>query len=532
MKNISYIISFVLLLAFSACSEDFLDIEQKSAIAESNAFNSEEEAIAAITSCYDGIKGAGLYGVDLQFLYYAMSDHSIHENAVYERMTFDASDGRVQAMWTYIYRGIAACNKILLELPGIKMDENLKDRLRGEALFLRGLYNFYATIIFKEPPLVLEDVLNDPPETQYANSPREEFYNVIPADLLEAASLLPVTYGPDDLGRATRGAALAQLGKFYLYQQKWDSAYYYLGEVIDLGVYSLSMPRGNDSSDYIKAYLCNFTALNLATFAGNTYIAENNQESVLEVQNNNDQTYWNRYIPGYGCNGSVYSTYFGITGWRNVVPTADFAEQFETTTTHPTGMNRDPRFYASIYLDGDSLEYFKAPTDADPVYYDWKVHSNANYWEGYGLKKYCFPVYNYESAPYVDPNNWRIIRYADVLMMYAEAALQLDNQNEADQYFNMIRERAGMPAKTNITKDDIIVERSIEFCFECLRVFDLIRWSGAYDIDPSDDVPGEDDWANPSDYIQDFISGRHEFMPIPRAEIDINGGKLEQNPGW
>jgi len=528
----SYIILIPLLLVlFTGCSEDFLDVEQKSFIAESNAYNSEEEAIAAITSCYDGIKGHGMFGVAMQFVYYAMSDHTIHENKVYEAMSYDASDGQIRSMYLYIYRGVAACNKILLEIPNIEMDENLKSRLIGEALFMRGLYNFYATIIFREPPLILEDVLDDPPETQYGNGSREEFYRVIVSDLKEAIERLPETYPDADVGRATKGAAMAQLGKFYLYQQKWDSARIYLEEVIKLGIYELSMPAGETEEDYINAYLCNFTPRDLSA-GPNVYPAENNTESVFEVQNNNDQGYWNQYIPGYGGNGSLIHAYFGTNGWRNVVPAAAFAEQYETPAAHPSGIDRDPRFYASIYLDGDTLAYFQEPPADAAVVYKYSQHSNAINWQGYGLKKYLYPVYNAPSSPYVDPNNWRVIRYADVLMMYAEASLQLGNQADADKYFNMIRARAGMPEKTNITKNDIIFERSIEFCFEVSRVFDLIRWSGAYDITPGDDMAGEDDWAVPADIIPNFIAGKHEYMPIPRDDIDINGGKLKQNPGW
>ena len=528
LKILSYL-TFTIL--FIGCSEDFLDVEQKSFIAETNAYNSEEEAIAAITSCYDGIKGHGMFGVAMQFVYYAMSDHTIHENKVYELLSFDADDGQIRSMYLYIYRGIAACNKFLVEIPNIKMDEKLKKRLIGEALFLRGFYNFYATIIFKEPPLILEDVLKDPPETQYGNGSREDFYEVVINDLRNAAARLPVTYGDDDVGRATKGAALAMLGKFYLYQQEWDSAYYYLDEVMQLGIYELSKPVGSTADDYINAYLCNFTPLDL--YAGPTiYRAENNKESIFEVQNNNDQSYWNAYIPGYGTNGSLINAYFGVKGWRNVVPAAAFAETFESVASHPGGLDKDPRFYASIYLDGDTLEYYTTPEVGEDEIYKWSAHSNAINWQGYGLKKYLYPILNAPSWPYVDPNNWRVIRYADILLMFAEVNLQLGNQADADLYFNMIRDRAGMPTKSNIDKDDIIFERSVEFCFEILRVFDLIRWSGAYDIDPSDDLPGEDDWADPSEIILNFTKDKHEFMPIPRDDIDINGGKLKQNPGW
>jgi hypothetical protein len=116
--------------------------------------------------------------------------------------------------------------------------------------------------------------------------------------------------------------------------------------------------------------------------------------------------------------------------------------------------------------------------------------------------------------------------------MLAEAAYQKGITGEAELHLNTVRSRVGLAPVSGITKEDIINERLQEFGFECLRCFDLIRWSGASDINPDDDLPGEDEWADPQSLIENFVKGKNEFWPIPKSDIDINGGKLLQNEGW
>jgi hypothetical protein len=459
-----------------------------------------------------------------------MSDFTIHENSGLENL--DGS--QASSHYTYVYRGVAACNKLLSELPGIEIrDKNLKERYYGEIYFLRGLYNFYGTILFKEPPLLLEDVLNDPPETQYGNTPREQIYPAIAKDLRNAIKRLPEQYPEEDIGRATKGAALAQLGKFYLYIQEWDSAYHYLGKVKELGIYELIQPQAETPEDYIEAYRSNFCPVD-RNVKNRVYKAENNKESVFEVQYTNNPQHWNKYLPGYGNDGSMMHAYFGINGWRNIVPTKAFVnEHFKDLPSHPVGLTKDPRFYASIYVNGDTIETNPRNTDETWIF-DHQSDANLGIWQGYGQKKYLFPVHQLPTTPYDDPNNWRLIRYADVLLMVAEAAFQLGKNDEAANNLNMVRARAGLPGidAASISKEDIIRERNVELCFECSRALDIIRWSGAYDINPGNDVSGEDEWSDPESLINNFVADKHIFLPFPQAEININGGKLKQNNKW
>ncbi|MCK5135575.1 MAG: RagB/SusD family nutrient uptake outer membrane protein [Bacteroidales bacterium] len=293
--------------------------------------------------------------------------------------------------------------------------------------------------------------------------------------------MLPETYDNDNTGRATRGAALALLGKTYLYQQKWAQAIEYLGIVIDLGVYQLSMPAGTDSIDYVNAYLCNFTSEAMPGGDGSTYTAENNCESVFEIQNNDD-------------------------------PPID----------HPAGLKYDPRRYASVFAEGDTIEnregfhYYNEPFDSTR-------HVNVQIGQGYQVRKYYYPLHSAgPDAPYNDPNNWRYLRYADVLLMYAEAEYHLNGSTPvAIDAINQVRARAGMPGVTQVTPEVIIHERDVELGLECLRFHDLVRWSL---------LP--EPWVDPVVMVSGYVAGKNEYLPIPIEEITKSEGLLKQNPGW
>jgi hypothetical protein len=148
-----------------------------------------------------------------------------------------------------------------------------------------------------------------------------------------------------------------------------------------------------------------------------------------------------------------------------------------------------------------------------------------------GVKKSHFPVYwDGLQAPFNDPVNKRVIRYADVLLMYAEVMYLLGDDGTGLDALNQVRRRVDMPDIPALTTDAIIHERDVEFCFESLRWTDLIRWS----FSPEWGINWEEiDWGlNAENSENPFVTGKHEFFPIPLDEIDVNGGKLKQNPGW
>jgi len=533
MKRIITLLPIKIVLMFviyfiSGCGEDYLEVENVNAVTTGNYYKTERDAMDALFAAYGPIGWRGFNGNTFQFLFLTLDDRIIHENAQYELFVFNASDGRVGSLYYDLYKGVYRCNILLQNLPEIPMDNDVKDLYYGQLYFLRGFYYFYLATVFNAPPLVTYATEN--PSDTYGNTSQENLFNFIKGEFIKAVNLLPWEWeNGEDVGRATKGASLGMLGKTYLYEQEWDSASHYLGILIDQGPHDLMMtPSTNaDSLDYLYAYLCNFSPFDLYSI-NKTYKAENNVESVFSAQfNDGFSTYGHYWNPGWQNDGSLFSAYFGINGWRNVVPSAEMASQYESVTGHPGGYDKDPRFYASFFSPGDTIDFW---------YPDWpeyhKVpfkdgfHNLGAISQGYGLKKYCFPMHLANpAAPFQDPNNWRTLRFSDILLMYAEAEFHINPSSVSGRdALNRVRERAGMPALTSMTKQDIIHERDIELAFECLRFFDLVRWSKP---DETGDV-----WANPEDLITNFVSGKSEFLPIPISEINVMQGKLVQNPGW
>ena len=298
-------------------------------------------------------------------------------------------------------------------------------------------------------------------------------------------------------------------------------------DVIDLGIYDLMMPQGTDSADYVNAYLCNFAYKDL-TAGSNVYKSEYNQESIFEAPFNQDPNMENNrpWWPGITNGGSLLFMYFGpIDSWLNIAPSMEFLQEFEKADAHPAGLVFDPRRAATFFFDGDYVGY--SPVRSAHIYFDHNYHTKPHITSGFGLRKYYFPVHedNGSRWPFNFPNNWRVLRYADVLLMYAEASLMLGQPGEARWAVNLVRERAGMSQYENdgdISPEVIMHERAVELGAECIHFHDLVRWN----MMASPWVPDIED------EIPYFQKGKSEFMPIPLNEVLAMEGLLKQNPGY
>lgn len=518
MKNIAFI-KFILLIFLVSCSEEFLDVQPKDRITEEAFYKTGDHALQAITAAYDPLKHPTLFSQNFHYMFSAWEDRGVHENRSFENFNITANNENPFFTYTYLYKGVYRANVALQRIPPIEMDENLKTRLLAEARFLRALYNFYLTFVFYQPPLIEEPV--DDINIKLSNSTREEFMSLIDEDLKFAIDNLPTSYGDSDVGRATKGAALTLLGKSYFYNQQWDPAKQYLQEVknlADQGIYGLMTPQGNDSLDYVYAYLCNFSEVDFTSPNG-TYNSENNKESIFEVQF--EEGGWEAWEGGWQADGSLLSTYWGPFEFKNLIPTAEFVDQFEEApASHPAGLQYDPRRYATVYETGDTI----LMKDGKEVKWNWILHTNPAISEQYGWKKYFYPAHQGPDGYKNDPNNIRLIRYADVLLMLAEADFHLNNETSTQlalDCINEVRNRTGLEPITEVTREAIIHERDVEFGFEFMRFFDLVRWSM---------LP--DPWVNPEELMPGFQIGKNEYLPIPQSEIDLADGNLEQNPGW
>jgi hypothetical protein len=472
----------------------------------------------ALTAAYSPLQTE--FGLPFQYIYYQADDDIVSQFAMYNDLNWLTTDGQIQSIYYYLSVGVYRCNIIFqnIQNPAVQFTSASpysKNVIIGQAEFLRALYDFYFSICFYEPPLI-NHVLQPNEYGIQKNSTQKAFYSSIASDLTDAASKLPASWGSTDIGRATSGAAWGLLGKMYMYAQNWDSAEICFNNVINSGQYSLIQPTGltntkSDSILYISAYLQNFQATH-----------KNNSESLFEVQFLDDIG-TNGFLPGWLAAGSMLSAYFSLDGYKNIAPRSTYASQFESPG--PVGMLYDPRKYGTVFVNGDIM------IGDNPAEYPLQglPFEDKNYMtivdQGFGVKKYYYPQhYNKVDITQADPDNWRLLRYDDILLMYAEADLQLNRASGTGlQYLNSVRARSGMPPIAILTPAAIMHERQVELGLECLRYHDLVRWSL---------LPNNSWGVSVSNYIPTFVKGKNEYLPIPQYEIDYMNGNLKQNPGY
>ncbi len=534
MKSIkNSILILILSLTFQSCTEEFLEVELKNDLGVESYYKTPEHAFDALTACYDPIKGRGFMGMTYQYVLYAFDDRCINENSALNEFAYAATTNQFQggqynwSPWAFCYKGVFRCNLALQHIPGIEIPGeeptgySKKERYLAEARFMRAMYYFYLTIHYYHPILLEEPAFDM--TYPYTNASNQELWKFIEDDLLYAIDNLPKKseYAKKDMGRATWGAAKALLGKSYLYQQKWSQAQNEFNDIIQSSEYALSLPAGTDSIDYVNAYLANFSYMDLPGKEGTVYDAEHNSESVFEIKFiNAHENVINEWNPGLQGDGSLLAQYFGPEGFKNVVPKAEMVEEFEATPAgHPCP--KDPRLYASIFREGDMVDVFNPDNPQYMVPFNQYLHSNSGITEGYGLKKYYFPNHRDDAyGEFLDPTNVRVIRYADILLMYAEASYHTGTGDGLGA-LNQVRARAGLEPVDALTPQAIMHERDVEFFGEWLRFPDLVRWS---------QLPTP--WVQPEDIHPNFQKNKHEYFPMPQKTIVRLKGSLKQSPGW
>lgn len=392
------------------------------------------------------------------------------------------SSGQLYDFWKGQYLEINYCNQILDNVPGISMDGALKDRYLAEAKFLRAYSYFRLVRAFGDVPLRL-NVPKDASEYNIPRTPKAQVWAAIEQDLTDAANVLPVTYPAADKGRVTKGAALALHAKVAMYLKKWADVLAYTNQVMTMG-YSLF-------PDFEKQF---------------RIVNENNSESIFEIQC--------KYIAGNcDASNSQYSQIQGVRGsygggWGFHVPTSDLAGSFETD---------DPRRDATIIFRGETTPQGDAiPLSGDNPRYNQKSYVPFG----------SYPGACSEGAE----QNIRVMRYAEVLLMNAEAANEVGgttNTTLALNSLNAVRTRArgALPLTTlppvvttdqGQLRDAIWRERRSELAMEYDRYFDVIRQGRALAIF------GPKGWK----------ANKNEVWPIPQAEIDVTAGTIVQNLGY
>ena len=462
----------------AACSDDPLQATPYGQTTSANFWRSVDDAEAAINAAYEPLREHDFYGhAEHTFSIpsddqWRAGDHS--EDQAIEELTFGPNNPVLEYSWEPKWEIISRANQVLINVPEMDMPSDLKDRILGEAHFLRGFIYWRLAVIYGGVPLILEEQA----EAGEFNLPRaslEETRAQIEQDLQQAAQLLPLEHTAENLGRPTKGSAWGFLTKLYVYQERWQDAIQVGRQVIE-GPYPLA-----DS------------------FQENFQIeTENNPEMLFAVQNKD----------GWGGSAhKIYTTPRPWGGWDFHEPTQNLVDEFEDS---------DPRRDYSLYEVGEMVDL---GGDRGPTEYTPDLSQT-----GYHFAK--FSSWR-ESGGLDDDQNIPILRAADVYLLVAEAKIRSSGNGDAE--INAVRQRVGLPTISGATMEDLIHERRVELAGENQRHFDLMRWDKAGIVDIKA-IYAED--RGPFDPPREFERPKHYLFAIPQRQIDLSNGVLEQNPGY
>lgn len=579
MKRI--LILTIIIGSLASCGDDFLNRKPLSQLSSENFYKTEQDAFQAIMAVYSVLQGPRFYGESYYMLTELASDdatNKINANPIDEfnwsSIRGAAESGRFEDLWALGYEGVNRSNIVLDKVKDIPMDAAKKKEILAEAKFLRALYYWHLLELFGGVPIFKESITKV--EALYIKrNTREEVYQLIEQDLKDAIIDLPASWNDANLGRATKYSAYAMLGKTYLYWAcyskdltKFKSAEVNFKEVINSGRYSLITTSFRDI----------FSPLN-----------ENNKESVFEIQ----------YASRIGANG--YFTDGGVAGEgtkrdiifgiQNQEAQQGFGEIIAVQDWVLSMEEGDPRVRETVYFVWDSTLTGYEPGSNNK--YSKKIVYAPSWGRGVKVPNNILGQY-YHIKKAVDGfaggagtvnsgNNWRMIRYADILLMCAEAINEGDGPtSEAIGYLNQVRKRAydlnphpnkdvasyglqydltnkfntitvsssfvlkPFPYSASPQYDSerdfsdgssvslrkaIVVERRAELAFEYHRFLDMRRWEaydanhpGAASVIFSSKPNAEDN--------KSYNKNIHSLCPIPQYQIDISKETLSQNPGY
>ncbi len=488
-----FLLGGLFILLFNACDKDeFLDRNPVASVNTATFFADEDDALLGINAVYRELREWQPHVFSWIGLADIASDDAAKGSFVGDAQflgdiddyTFNPNNLAFFDWWAGNYKIINRANQVIDNVPNIEMDENLSNRIVAEARFIRGYVYFNLVRAFGGVPLI--KTLPTPDEYVRGRNTEEEIYALIIEDLEYAKDNLPEKseYPISDLGRATKGAATGLLAKVYLFRLEYDRAFQFSQEVITSNEYFLS-------PDYATIF---------------TKEGENGAGSVFEIQTadlaNND-------------GGSQYNQVQGIRGtpdrgWGFNAPSDNLLEAFET---------EDPRLDATVIFNGEILptgQVVEAVSDAVPQRFNQKA-------------------YVPDDDQFNGGGNIRILRYSEILLIAAEAAMELGNTSEALTYLNQVRARARagnsdiLPDVTTTEKEVLRLaiwhERRVELAMEHHRTWDLRRMEKI--------IPGTiENSIKDIEGKAAFDISKHLLFPLPQSEIDLTDGVLQQNPGY
>ena len=492
MKTYKTLLLFVVSFLLLSCEGQLEQVNPNRAT-EATFWQTEEDFNLALTACYTPLKNAlngGYYGTRGVMLRIARADEVEFRNDIsnvftVHRFTNSNTNGLVQGMFYQLYNALYRTNSIMQELEKKDFSAEFVNSVKGEVLFIRGYYLFVLGKEFKDAPLRLT-ASQDPETFPLAKSSQKEIYDQAVKDLIEAASLLPMTNIP---GKPTKGSALGFLGKIYLYMENWQEAINTL-EPLTRPPYAYRL---------MEDFNWNFDEAH-----------ENNAECLFEIlmEDLGGDDIWGN---GENINSTQSNTrpkeYAAaeVEGWYEATPTQQMMDIF--LKEKDKDGNADYRARMSVAWNYDGCRYYRK------TFQDVFRDKLDTYWI---LKYQNWQTLEVELSPAKSYINERALRYADIILMLAEAQLELGDIPAAIGYINQIRNRANLnPYSGTQTKDavkeDLIHQRAIEFFVEGERFYDLRRWGLLRDaLQAQDPIRA----ANFSD--------KFYYFPIPAKELQTN----------
>lgn len=530
-KNI--IIGLLAFVGFSSCNPDLLDTTNPNTLDTSNYWKTESDAEQGVNAVYNMFYKMGSWARWLHYSFEIKSDLcsnvspwlELQDWTKFKYTSYDFWEGN-REIWKDQYKAVFRANQVLYKVPNIPFaDETKKDRLLGEVKFLRALYYYDLALLWGDVPII--DKISDP-DDRPANKTQDEVYEFAAKDLREASMVLAESYTNVDLGRATVGAAKALLARIYMMQHKWAEAKTELSWLIE--------GEGKKYYDLVNDWEDNFK-----------HTSENNIESVFEIQ-------FGDFNPGgpsddvagqtMGLQRTIFFAPNGI-GWnecdvRRWVVDEFLKEkridgQYDRRLLRTCWFYEQPQYFpldnALVYgkTNADGTRYWGSDWDYETTNTGEKGHRNMS-------RKYQGDYYrNFEN--YECPINFRYIRFADVLLMYAECINNLEGPANAAKHVDRVRKRAGL-AKLEVNHAEALsskekfqerleTERALELCGECVRWADLMRWGYLDNKEKIAKLRMRDaDFNNFDD-----VTFKHKFFPISSLELSANPN-LVQNPNY
>lgn len=502
------ILAIAVTVIAASCSKSFIELDDKQNLTENTFWLTRQDAIQGITAAYAALQGHDgskwtLFEEVYTTLNYKGDDIDNNPNEPYGKTLASFTNGAEESgpwnLWATCYAGIARSNQVIENVPGIEaVSEQERNEIVGEAKFLRA-YNYFILVNgFENVPLVLK-FEKDIEKLQAPQANPADVWKQIEDDLRDAEQVLPESYPDAFKGRVTRNAAKSLLGKAYLFQEKWSDAENKFREVH--GKYTL-----------LDNYENNFNGL-----------AENGSESVFEIQFSGD-----RSIADERHSFNFEVAPYVLDGWELLYPSDWLVEEMKKDVM-PNG-DYSKRVYGSLFFDAPGSEMWNLATPAEMVSYASVASqlTRPSY-----FKKYAYP---YDRGGAYPGSNISVIRYADVLLMYAEALNENNKSGDAIDIVNEVRARSGAVALNIADFNQVQLrewirhhERPVELAMEWgIRWFDLIRWGrgNTAKLNVKDLLT-----AHSKPFASNYVENKHLRYPIPSREMAVNPS-LTQNNGY